>query len=138
MLLPIALVVFSNVFYNFSAKFTPHSANPFLSLTVTYIVAAICSFLIFSTTGNIRQIASEASKLNWTTLILGISIVGLELGYIFIYRAGWKMGIGPLVANISLACILLLIGVLFLKETISLQQIIGVFVCIAGLILITK
>ena len=84
------------------------------------------------------QLPAEVSKLNWTALILGISIVGLELGYIYIYRVGWKMGIGSLVANIALACILLLIGALFLKESISIRQLIGVFVCMAGLILVTK
>ena len=124
--------------YFISTKYTPSGANPFLSLTVTYVTAAVLSFLIFLTSGKGMQLPAEVSKLNWTALILGISIVGLELGYIYIYRVGWKMGIGSLVANIALACILLLIGALFLKESISIRQLIGVFVCMAGLILVTK
>ena len=138
MLLPIVLVVFSNVFYNICAKFTPTQANSFLSLTVTYITAAILSFITFFMTGNSKNIISEFSKLNWTALVLGISIVGLELGYIYVYRVGWKMGVGSLVASTTLACVLLIISVLFLKENISMLQVVGMLFCLVGLILITK
>ncbi len=138
MILPVALVVFSNVFYNLCTKFTPGQANSFLSLTITYIVAAIVSFLAFCITGHVQNLGSEITKLNWTSLVLGLSIIGLEVGYIYMYRAGWKISIGSLVANIALACILLFIGILLFKEHVSLRQVIGIAVCIFGLILITK
>ena len=138
MALPIALVIFSNVFYNISTKYTPNSANPFLSLTATYVIAAVLSFAAFCVGGNVRNIAGEVSKLNWSALLLGISIIGLEVGYIYMYRAGWKISIGSLVANISLACVLLVIGVIAFKESISIRQIAGMLVCLVGLALITK
>lgn len=138
MIAPVALVVFSNVFYNLSTKYTPNQANSFLSLTITYIVAAIVSFLVFCVTGQVSNLGTELTKLNWTSFILGLSIIGLEVGYIYMYRAGWKISIGSLVANIALACILLIIGILLFKEHVSLRQIVGIAVCIFGLILITK
>ena len=138
MLFPIVLIVFSNVFYNLSTKLTPPKANSFLSLTVTYITAAVISFTAFLATSGAKSLADEFAKLNRTSFILGLSIIGLELGYIFLYRAGWKIGIGSLVANISLACILLVIGIVFFKESFSLKQIIGMIVCVTGLILLTK
>lgn len=138
MLLPMALVVFSNVFYNLSAKLTPSRANSFLSLFVTYATAAAFSFAAFCITGNPRKLAGELSKLNWTAFVLGISIVGLELGFIYMYRVGWKMGVGSLVANIVLTCVLLVIGVLFFKEGISFRQIFGMLICAVGLIMITR
>ena len=138
LLLPVALVVFSNVFYNLSTKCTSPQANPFLSLTITYIVAAVVSFLAFCTTGQVQRIGTEITKLNCFSYILGLSIIGLEVGYIYMYRVGWKISTGSLVANISLACILLFVGMLLFKEHITIRQIIGVCVCIFGLILITK
>ena len=138
MILPVAIVVISNVFYNLCTKYTPEQANPFLSLTVTYIVAAIISFSAFCITGQLQNIGTEIAKLNRFSFILGLSIVGLEVGYIYMYRAGWKISTSSLVANISLACILLLIGMLLFKEHITLKQIIGVGVCLFGLFLITK
>ncbi len=138
MLLPIMLIVFSNIFYNLSTKFTPLQANSFLSLTVTYTVAALCSFVLFFATRSTKNLAVEFLKLNWSTFLLGTSIIGLELGYIYLYRAGWKIGVGSLVANIILACALLIIGVFAFKETISVKQIIGMIVCMIGLIMVTK
>ena len=138
MLFPVVLIVFSNVFYNLSAKFTPSHANTFLSLTVTYITAAVLSFVSFLVTGNAKNPAVEFSKLNWTAFVLGITIIGLELGYILLYRAGWKIGVGSLVANITLACVLLVIGVFFFKEGISIKQSAGMVICVIGLIMITK
>ena len=139
MILPLLLVVVSNSFYHIFAKFTSAKANPFLSLTVTYVVAAALSFLAFLLIGERKEgLLAEASKLNWASFALGVSIIGLELGYIYFYRAGWKVSIGSLVANVALACVLLLVGYLLFKETISLRQIIGMAVCALGLFLITK
>ncbi len=138
MMLPVLLVVISNTFYHICSKFTPSKASPFLSLTITYITAAVISFCAFLLFGNRDGILAEASKLNWSSLVLGIAIVGLEVGYIYVYRAGWKVSVGSLVTNIALACVLLVVGYLLFKETISLRQLIGMAVCALGLILITK
>ena len=40
------------------------------------------------------------------------------------------------IANIALACVLVFVGMLLYKETITLRQIIGMLVCAAGLYLI--
>jgi uncharacterized membrane protein len=80
----------------------------------------------------------EISKTNWSALALGIAIVGLEFGYICIYRAGWKIGVASLVANISLACVLLLVGLFVYKEIITLKQLLGMGICAIGLMLIVK
>ena len=138
MILPLALVVVSNTFYHIFAKFTASKANPFLSLTVTYIVAATLSFLAFLFLGERKSVIEEASNLNWASYALGIAIIGLELGYIYFYRAGWKISVGSLVANITLACVLLIVGILLFKESLSLRQVIGMIVCALGLVLITK
>ncbi|MBR5479385.1 MAG: EamA family transporter [Clostridia bacterium] len=138
MALPLLLVVVSNTFYHIIAKFTPEKASPFLSLTVTYVVAAILSFCAFLLADERKSLIAEASNLNWTSLALGVSIIGLELGYIYFYRAGWKVSIGSLVANIALACVLLLVGLLLFKESITLRQVIGIIVCALGLVLVTK
>ncbi|NLM74575.1 MAG: hypothetical protein GX187_00565 [Clostridiaceae bacterium] len=135
---PVAVVVIANIFYNISAKSTPVNANTFLSLTVTYIIAAACSLILFFINGNSASIKAEFAKLNWASLVLGISIVALEFGYICIYRAGWKISMASLVANICLACALIFVGLLLYNETISLRQIIGIAVCGFGLVLISK
>lgn len=138
MMFPLLLVVVSNTFYHIIAKFTPAKASPFLSLTVTYIVAAILSFCAFLFTGDRKSVLQEASNLNWTALALGVAIIGLEIGNIYLYRVGWKVSVGSLVTNIALAIVLLIVGLLLFKESITLRQVIGIIACALGLVLITK
>ncbi len=139
MLWPILIVVGANTLYNISTKSTPTDIDPFASLTASYFVAMVCSLALFFTTSKNKNIFTELSaKSNWTTYALGAAIVGLEFGFLCIYRAGWKISTAHLVASITLSCVLLIVGLLFYKETLSSRQIIGIGVCAAGLVLIAK
>ena len=138
MLWPILIVVASNTIYNISAKSTPEGINSFASLVVTYLIAMICSLGMYYVTSAQKNLFLELSKANWTTYALGVAIVGLEFGFLCVYRAGWKISIAHLFASIVLACALLIIGLLLYKETLTLRQIVGMGVCALGLILIAK
>jgi len=138
MLWPILIVVAANTIYNISAKSTPANINLFASLSVTYLIAMICSIIMYFVTGEKKNLLLELSKANWTTYALGVAIVGLELGFLCVYRAGWKISIANLFAGITLACVLLIVGFLFYKEALSLRQLLGMGVCAAGLFLIAK
>ena len=106
---PVALVVLANCVYNITTKSTPSQANAFASLTVTYLTAAAASLALLLA-GRGGGALGEFSSLNWTAPVLGLSAVGLEVGYIFLYRAGWKVNTGPLVANLCLAIALVFLG----------------------------
>lgn len=136
---PVGMIVITNVFYNISTKSTPEKASAFLSLTVTYLVAAAVSAAAFLITGDRTiSVKEHFASLNWTSWVLGLSIVGLELGYILAFRAGWKVNITSMTANITLAVVLVFVGHFLFKESISLRQIAGIVVCILGLILISR
>ncbi|MHC1719210.1 MAG: EamA family transporter [Clostridiaceae bacterium] len=135
---PLILIVASNVFYNLCAKSMPQSVNPLASLGITYLVAAASTIFLYFLTSPVKNLATEYAGVNWAVFILGISIVGLEFGYIYLYKLGWSISIGSLVANIALAVILVFVGVLLYKETVSPQQLMGIGLCIAGLIFINK
>ena len=138
MIWPLLVVVGANTIYNISTKSTPSDVNAFASLSTSYFIAMLGSVVMFFFTADSKNLLVEISKTNWSALALGIAIVGLEFGYICIYRAGWKIGVASLVANISLACVLLLIGVFFYKEVITLKQLLGMGICAIGLMLIVK
>ena len=78
----------------------------------------------------------ELSKVNWTSIVLALALVGLEVGYVFVYRAGWQVSTASVVANIGLACVLLIVGYFLYRENVSIRQIIGIVVCMFGLVLI--
>ena len=133
---PILLVIGSNTVYNICAKSTPAEANSFVSLSITYLVGALLSIGMFLLTSAGKDYFVEVKKLTWASVVLGASVVALEFGYIAIYRAGWKVSVGSLVANIGLAVILILVGVIFYKELISIKQICGIMLCLGGLLLL--
>jgi drug/metabolite transporter (DMT)-like permease len=135
---PILVVIAANSIYNICSKSTPANINPFASLSVTYLIAMICSVVMYFVTDEKKNLLLELSKSNWTTYVLGVAVVGLEFGFLCVYRAGWKISTANLFASIAVACVLLIAGFFLYKETLSLRQILGMCVCVAGLILIAK
>ena len=134
----IFLIVASNIFYNICQKSTPDKANPFAALLVTYITAAIITTAALFISKPEKGVIDAFRHLNWTSYVLGFAIVGLEVGYLMAYRAGWNISVGSLVANIILAIILIPVGIIIYKEGFELNKVIGALLCIAGLILINK
>ncbi|NLV21996.1 MAG: EamA family transporter [Syntrophomonadaceae bacterium] len=134
----IALIVASNVIYNIAQKSTPQNANPFAALLVTYLTAIIITLLAFAFNRSGKGFIQSFEELNWTSIVLGIAIVGLELGFLLAYRAGWNISVGSLVANILLALVLIPVGILIYHEGFNYYKIAGAVFCIAGLVLINK
>ncbi len=136
MLWPILLILLSNTVYNICTKSTPGNVNAFGALMITYAVATIFTAVIFVFLVKPENVFIELSHVNWTSVVLGMVIVGLELGYIFAYRAGWKVSSASLVANIGLAIVLIFVGALLYGENITLKQVMGILICCVGLFLI--
>ncbi|SKA06872.1 EamA family transporter [Selenihalanaerobacter shriftii] len=134
----IILIVISNIMYNVSQKATPSNANPFSALFITYLTAAILTIITSQFYKTDTGFFQSFNGLNWTSIILGISIVGLEFGYLLAYRAGWDISVGSLVANVSLAIMLIPIGVIFFNEGFGPHKILGIVLCIIGLIIINR
>ena len=137
MVYPVALIVISNVLYNVVTKSTPESVNPFASLTVTYTIGAVTSLAIFLASARGKHLFAELRGVNWAAFALGVVIVGLELGYILAFRNGWKMNVLSVTANIILALALIVISLVFYKESITVKQIAGIALCAGGLALIS-
>ena len=136
MLYPILIIVLSNVLYNVCTKSTPSEVNAFATLSVTYLIAAVVSFATFFITSKDKNIIAEFSKTNWTAFVLGVVIIGLELGYILAYRNGWAMNTASVTANITLAVALIFVSMIFYKESITIKQVAGIVLCGGGLVLI--
>lgn len=134
----IILIVASNILYNVCQKSTPENANPFSSLLVTYLIAALITAITFLVFYTDKSLVQSFENLNWTSIALGVSIVGLEFGYLMAYRSGWNISEGSLVANILLAIMLIPIGILFYKEGFAFNKILGVVFCMIGLVLLNK
>ena len=133
---PIALVVLSNIIYHICAKSTPDKINPFASLTITYLVGAAASAIMYFVLNKGGNLIKEYSHLNWAPFALGLAIVGLEVGFIYAYKAGWQVSTASIVQSSFLAVALLFVGFLLYKEGLSAKKIIGMIVCLIGLAII--
>lgn len=133
---PILIVILSSTFYNVCMKSMPSYVDPFGALMVTYLVAAIISAVIFAFSVGPSSVGEELFKINWTAVILALAVVGLEVGYVFIYRAGWAVSTASVVSNICIAGVLLVVGYFLYKENVSINQIVGIVLFMFGLVLI--
>ena len=130
---PIGLVVLSNVCYQICAKSVPGEMNPFASLTITYLVAAGVSLILYFALNRGANIIHEYGKVNWAPFVLGIVIIGLEAGWIYAYKAGWPVSMGQIVQAAILAVFLIFVGYFLYKESITWNKVVGIIVCLAGL-----
>ena len=96
---PIALVILSNVAYQICAKSMPSNMNPMASLAVTYCVGAVISAVLFFALNRGESIIKELGKINWAPFVFGIVLVGLEVGWIYAYRAGWQVSTAQIVQS---------------------------------------
>ena len=130
---PIALVVLSNTVYQICAKEVPAGMNAFASLTVTYLVGALASGVLFFVTGNGASMLQEYSRLNWAPFVMGLVVVGLEAGWIYAYKAGWPVSTAFIVQSAILAGFLLTVGYMLYHEPLAWNKIAGVVICLVGL-----
>ena len=133
---PIGLVVISNVVYQICAKSVPQGINPLASLTITYLVGAFASAILYFILNRGGNLFQEYGKLNWAPIVMGIVIVGLEAGWIYAYKAGWQVSVGFIVQSAFLAVALVFVGFLLYKEALTWNKLVGVGVCLAGLVVI--
>ncbi len=132
----ITLAICSSALYHFVAKSTPVDVNFSVSLIVTYAVALGVTLITALLSPADKGFAAELKNLNWASFLLAIAIVGIEFGFLLTYRAGWNLGIAAVLVNVVASLILLPIAIIFFKDKISWVNIVGIFVCLAGLVML--
>lgn len=131
--MPIIIVICSNTLYHVCSKSTPRDANMFMSLIVTYLVATASSIAFYLFSVQNRGLVLDIKSLNWPSILLGIGVFGIELGFIKMYRAGWNISAASLLTNAAISILLIFIGLIFYREHLSTNQMIGIVLCLAGL-----
>ncbi len=137
-LFPIGLVVVSNVLYHIILKVTPGNVNPALTLSVTYVTSALSCLILLPFFPRAAGLAQSFRQLNWTSVGLGVVLVGIEMGFLMAYRVGWEVSLAGIVSSTWVALALIPIGLSFFKEKLTIINVLGVLVCIAGLVMINR
>lgn len=132
----IGVTILSSVLYHFSQKSTPANVNPAVAILITYVVAFFLTLiLVFFIPTRIGFLA-EVRQLNWASYLLAISIVGLEVGYLLVYRAGWNVGIAAVLVNVAASLLLVPVALWVFKQQLSWINLVGILVCLVGLVML--
>lgn len=134
---PLLLVVASSVGYQVGLKEVSDIGDPMASLMVTYLAASVVSFVLyfFQSLGK-ESFLRGVLSVNASAMGLGLAIVGIEVGTLFMYRAGWAVNVAFVVANSLIVAALMLTGFLLYKEKLTLRQLIGVGISLVGILCI--
>src|SRR5262245_20612757 len=112
----ILLAIGSSALYHFAAKSTPSNVNFTVSLLVTYsasILVVLLTFYFFPLEGGL---SAELKKLNWASFVLALAVVGIEFGYLLMYRAGWDLGIAAVLVTVIASLILVPLAIFIFKD----------------------
>lgn len=134
----LGVVIAATVGYHIVLKLTPAGANPYLSLSVTYVIVAVVFMGLYAVMPGAGTARASFAELDWTAPALGVVVVLLDLGFMMLYRGGFNVSLGQLITQSAGALLLLLIGVAFLAEKLSLVNAGGIFLCVAGLWMISR
>jgi len=136
---PPILIIFGLVLYQVSQKSADQNANPFIVIILAYffgILACVGGYFLFPSKQE-TSLLPMLKTVSWTALGIGLGAVAIEIGFLLAYRAGWNLGILPISVNVVSTIILILIGLFAYRESVSVEKILGVLLCIGGLVLIT-
>jgi len=132
------LAIVTTVGYHLVMKLTPAAVNPFLSLAASYMIGAAVFLACYALAPDAPPLREGLRPLNWTVFALAVSVVGLDIGFLMLYRSGFDVSLGQIVTQSAAALILLVAGIALFKEKISVANLAGVALCVVGFWLINR
>jgi drug/metabolite transporter (DMT)-like permease len=130
------VAVASSSLYHFSQKSTPGNANPAIALLTTYVVAIGLTLLMLFFMPVRGGFLAELGRLNWASYVLALSIVGLEVGFLLVYRSGWNIGLAAVLVNVAASLVLVPVAVFYFKDRLGWINLLGILVCLVGLVML--
>lgn len=132
------MAIGGNVFYHLAQKSVAKDVSPLHALIVAYAVAlALCCVAAFFQKDD-KAFVQSLTEVNWAVWCVGASALIIELGVLLAYRSGGRIGLLGISVAVATNLILLPVGVLLFRENLTKWNLLGVVLCIAGLILVVK
>jgi len=136
--LPIALTALATTLYHVAQKSIAPGVHPMVSLVVTYATSLVACIAAIPFAPGGAVFVRSLKDLNWATYVVGLSIVGVELAILLAYRAGWRISLASVVANVTTALLLVIIGVIGYREHLAVRHVAGLLMCLGGLVLAAR
>ena len=134
-ILSFILIVSASAMYQVASEKTAPDVNPFAGIIVIYLTALLTSLFVYFVSAKGIPLFAEMKKVNAFSIILGVVVCLVDLGYIMAYRSGFSIGkLSPL-SSVTLIIVMALIAVIFYKEKLSPRHIIGLIIAAVGILL---
>lgn len=132
------IAIVSTFGYHLVIKLTPGTVNPLVSLAVTYAAVTVLFSVAAILVPDGAPLRESVRQVNWTALALAVTIIGLDLGFLLLYRSGFELSLGQIVTQSAAALLLIGVGVAVFRERLTGTNVAGIVLCIAGLWLISR
>lgn len=126
MLYPILLTVLSSATYHFLLKQTSSKASPMLVLFWSYAIAAVVCLCALMLKDDEVKIFSAFKDKAWIPGLLAMALVGIELGYIWSYKSGGKVGQVSMITQMVSLVVMFAIGYIVMKEPMTFKKGFGI------------
>jgi drug/metabolite transporter (DMT)-like permease len=119
--LSFAIVVASGVSYQILQKKIAPEANPALSLGISYLVSLLAAAALLFVFPLRKPLDLALHDLKPSSYLLGLPIIGVEFGFLMMYRSGGGLSYSPALTSTAMTLCLVLIGVIAFKESMSFE-----------------
>lgn len=120
--------------YHLTQKAMPDSVRPAPLFAFIYGTAALALLAVVavggSTIGTFKDVVTSGT--HWAPWLLAASVAGIEIGYFTMYRSGWSISTGSISVQAVVAAILVVSGLVFFKEHLTLTKGLGLVFCVLG------
>ena len=129
----LVVVTVSGVVYHLAQK-GAGKASLWPTLAIAYGTAFAATLVL-----SLRTQAPWPTRTGTTVgLLIGLSALGIEVGFSLLYRAGWPLASASVITGVAGTAILALVGIFVLGESVTVARVVGISLAVAAGILITK
>ena len=137
----VCIAILGLVVYQLAMKTAPHGLNPFGLLVWAYVIAAVaCAAAapVWARVEAVPAVPTFTGRNLAAAAFIALSVILIEIGYLLVYRSGWSMAVAPAVAQAATLSLVAILGFVAMDERVTLTRVLGLLLCIGGVMLITR
>lgn len=137
-LAPLFTITLGVGLYQICLKRLPQFDYPFHVLALIYTLSAALSLAlaqVFPSKTDALQVIREGHV---GVIVLGVTPVVIEVGYLWAFRWGWRLGALNVVVSVMCAVLMLAVGYVLFRESVSALQLAGVVLGMISFFLVIR
>jgi drug/metabolite transporter (DMT)-like permease len=132
----LVVVIVSGVVYHLAQKGS-RGDSPWLILTIAYSAALAMTVSLAVATGEAKKWTFSFAQ-GASGLLIGVAALGIEAGYFFLYRSGWKLASASVIAGAIGTTVLALLGMTIFRESMTVPRALGIALATGGAALLAR